>query len=182
MLKNKWFDFYKHRVNNAYEEYFNKKYSVFLNYLKLHIKPNYNVLEIGCGTSLVTKYLYKNNINFKVIDNNRNMLELSSINLKNKKVINEIFDIRNQLKGKYDVIYSHGVLEHFNPNPLHQIIKNQLKVCKFLVHYVPSEKYQTPSFGDEMLLNKKGWKELANPDKIIGFNNDFDLILIWDRR
>ena len=96
----------------------------------------------------MTKSLYRNNINFKVVDNNRKMLELTAINLKGTQVTKELNDIRKPLKERFDIIYSHGVLEHFSLDEIRLIIKRQLMSSKFLVHYVPSSKYKTPSFGD----------------------------------
>lgn len=180
---NKWFEFYKSRIGNiSYEQYFNQKYGLFLDYLSNHIKVGDRVLEIGCGTSLVTKTIYRNNILFKVFDNNPKMLELSDINLKNKKITKKLFDARNPLKERYDMIYSHGVLEHFTISEIREIIKNQLKVCSHLVHYVPSNKYEFPSFGDELLLPKEDWNKDFKPSKIIEFNKGYDLILIWENK
>ena len=88
---NKWFEFYRYRIENlSYEEYFNRKYAIFLGYLIQNIKEGYKVLEVGCGTSLVTKSLYRNNIHFKVTDNNKKMLELSEINLKGTTIKPEL--------------------------------------------------------------------------------------------
>lgn len=183
MDKYRWYYFYRDRIENkSYEEYFNKKYQVFLEYLSKNIKEDYKVLEVGCGTSLVTKSLYRNNINFKVIDNNSKMLELTSINLKGLSVTKELCDIRKLLKEDFDIIYSHGVLEHFNLDDIRLIIKRQLRSSKFLVHYVPSSKYKIPSFGDELLISKEKWEYELGPSKIIEFNRGYDLILIWDRR
>lgn len=180
---NKWFEFYRNRIENiSYEEYFNKKYGIFLGYLSQNIKEGYKVLEVGCGTSLVTKSLYRNNTQFTVADNNRKMLELSEINLKGTPVKKKLWDIRKQLKRRFDVIYSHGVLEHFNLNEIKTIIRNQLKCSKLLVHYVPSYKYGQQSFGDELLLSKYEWAYELGPSEVIEFNRGYDLILIWDRR
>ena len=130
----------------------------------------------------MTKSLYRNNINFKVVDNNRKMLELTAINLKGTQVTKELNDIRKPLKERFDIIYSHGVLEHFSLDEIRLIIKRQLMSSKFLVNYVPSSKYKTPSFGDELLISKAEWEYELGPSEIIEFNKGYDLILIWDRR
>jgi len=179
---NEWFEFYHSRVNNKkYEEYFNKKYFVFLSHILQNIHEGDKVLEVGCGTSLVTKFLYKTNVHFKVIDNCRKMIELSSLNLKDRSVSKELHDIRNPLKETFNLIYSHGVLEHFSIKEIKTIIKHQLNVCDSLIHYVPSSHYSKQSFGDEILMTKEQWSEEINPTSIVEFNSGYDLILIWSK-
>jgi len=182
-LMNKWFEFYKNRINNfSYEEYFKKRYSPYLAYLNDNIRPNMKLGEFGCGTSLVTKLIWNKHCKFTVTDNNLQMLELTSTNLKNFKVKKCLIDIQKPIKDKFDLIYSHGVLEHFDPNNIDIIISNQLKICSHLVHYVPTIKYEKPSFGDERLWSHKYWLNRFKPTQSIHFNNDYDLILIWRRK
>lgn len=175
---NSWYDFYKDRVNNiSYEEYFKKRYALFLNMLSENM--NGNVLEVGCGTSLVTKLVYKNGVSFNILDNDCNMFSLSNKTLQKRLVSRYYGDIRKGFINRYGLIYSHGVLEHFSPAEIRSIIEKQLRVCDRLIHYVPSDKYTYKSFGDELLISKEEWKNICNPDNIIEFNNGYDLILIW---
>lgn len=177
---NRWFEFYKDRVNSqTYEEYFQKKYKPYLDYLTYHIRPQMKIGEFGCGTSLVTKLLWHNKCMFKVCDNNKGMLELTSMTLGDKHVEKRLHDITQPITEKFDLIHSHGVLEHFEPYDIQKIITEQLKVCKHLVHYVPSSKYVKPSFGDEHLWTVEQWKKWIGVQKIVEFNNGFDLMLIW---
>jgi len=179
----KWFNFYKDRTcNESYEEYFKKKYSPFINYIKESIKPNYKVAELGCGTSLVTKLVHSPKISFLVGDNDRMMLELTSSQLGNRKVMKKLIDIRKELDEKFHLIYSHGVLEHFDTPEVCKIISQQLKASNHLVHYVPSAKYVKPSFGDERLLTPKQWKNSIGVPEIREFNNGYDLMLIWKNK
>jgi len=180
---NRWFEFYKSRINNkSYEEYFQKKYNPYLSYLSSHIKPKMKIGEFGCGTSLVTKLLYKENCSFVVGDNNKEMLELTSTNLNNNRIKKYLIDIKNPIQERFDLIYSHGVLEHFDYEQIRKIIENQLKVCGHLVHYVPSDKYKVPSFGDERLWSVEKWSYYFTPTKVIEFNNGYDLMLIWRKQ
>lgn len=176
----KWFNFYKDRTcNESYEEYFKKKYAPFLNYIKESIKPNYRVAELGCGTSLVTKLVYSPKTSFLVGDSDRMMLELTSSQLGNREVTKKQIDIREPLKDNFHLIYSHGVLEHFDLLEVCKIISHQLQASNHLVHYVPSAKYKVPSFGDERLLTPKQWKDILGVPEIREFNNGYDLMLIW---
>lgn len=178
---NKWYEFYKSRVESpTYEQYFQKKYQPYLHYLETHIKPQMKVGEFGCGTSLVTKLLYHNRCMFKVVDNNARMLELTTMTLGDKQVEKKLQDITEPINEQFDLIHSHGVLEHFKPYVVCTIIAQQLKVCPHLVHYVPSAKYSHPSFGDENLWTPEQWKRWIGVPKVIEFNQGYDLMLIWE--
>jgi cyclopropane fatty-acyl-phospholipid synthase-like methyltransferase len=177
---NSWYNFYKDRTNNkSYEKYFENKYKPFLNIIKQQLKSNSNNLEVGCGTSLVTKLIYSNKSRYSVLDKDKEIMKLTNINLKYKIVKRILQDIRQPIQNKYDVIYSHGVLEHFSKREIKQIVNNLKNNSKINVHYVPTNKYKIPSFGDELLISKKDWEKLTKPNSIIEFNNGYDLILIW---
>ncbi len=173
-----WTDYYQNRINNPlYETKFRQRYFPFLSLVEGTVKPGMNVLESGCGTGLVTKQL-NIDANISCFDYSPGMLRLSEINLQ-KKIKRSQFDIRERLGETYDVIYSHGVLEHFQDDELKQIVENQKQKSKTMIHYVPSYKYGAGSFGDERLMTKEQWMEICDPEKIIDFNNGFDYILVW---
>lgn len=50
------------------------------------------------------------------------------------------------------------------------------------IHYVPSSKYEKPSFGDERLMTPAEWVAIAAPTSIVEFNDGYDLALIWEFR
>ena len=178
---NKWYEFYKSRIESTtYEDYFRKKYAPFIEYLDAQIHPGMKIGEFGCGTSLVTKVLHTNKCMFKVVDNNAGMLELTKLVLGNMRVEKKLHDITQPLDEKFDLIHSHGVLEHFEPYAISHIISMQLKACPHLVHYVPSKKYCKPSFGDEHLWTAEEWKKWVGVPEVKEFNDGYDLMLIWN--
>lgn len=69
---------------------------------------------------------------------------------------------------------THGVLEHFSDHQIIDIIER----CSNSVHYVPLDKWITPSFGDERLLPYQYWIDLVTPKSYILFNDDKDLAFI----
>lgn len=171
-----WSNFYKNRINNSYSNHIRTHYSLFLEEIEKRINTNSKVLEIGCGIGSITKLL-KPKSKYLISDINQQMLNLSFLNTKRKGFI---YDIKTPLNSKVDLIHSHGVLEHFSDTEIYSIIKNQLNCTKNLIHYVPSNKYKTKSFGDENLWSKEEWEKICNPNKIIEFNNKYDLMLIWE--
>jgi hypothetical protein len=81
-----------------------------------------------------------------------------------------------------DVTFAHGVLEHFSDAVIRRMVARQRRVSRYVIHYVPSAKYATPSFGDERLLTAEQWSVIASPSTIIPFNDGYDLLLIWNGR
>lgn len=175
-----WKEFYKSRVTSVeYENYFIDKYSIFLDTLDCQVGKSF--LEVGCGTGLVTKLIYHPKRTFTLMDKDREMLGLAQDRLRPLPISYICKDIRIPLHQKYDVIYSHGVLEHLSLTECKRIIRNQLSVSNTLVHYVPTDGYKTPSFGDENLLPKEVWDGTLSPTKSIAFNEFKDLLLIWEK-
>lgn len=173
-----WSKFYKFRVGDSYPAYCKKKYAPFLK----HINSYDSLSEEGCGIATMTKIIYENGKKYSVFDKCSEQLLLASKNIFGMNIRIEQSDI---LKHKYnknpDIIISHGVLEHFNDRNIKKIIKRQLESCSKLIHYVPLDKWITPSFGDERLLPISYWDSLVNPDYIEKFNDDKDAVLIWNK-
>jgi trans-aconitate methyltransferase len=162
-------------MKKNYEDYFNNRYAPFLNMIRNYIKDGNKFLEAGCGTGLVTKLVKQQNKDFKGIDINTEMLKLSLSRGLGKL---EKADIRTfNTTTLYDVTYSHGVLEHLSIEDIKKTINNQMKYSKRILHYVPTSKYSSKSYGDEKLLSIEEWVRIVKPTKTISFNNGYDLIL-----
>lgn len=187
-MQKTWIDFYKERVNNLeYEKYFRERYKPFLNVLKAFRNPSKLTVEAGCGIGTPSKELfedipYPNAILYDICPK---MVEMTKKNLSGK---NPSFSesqvlqddcITSLIKPKSGLIFAHGVLEHFSDNDIRRIIGLQKLLAETVVHYVPTDKYHSPSFGDERLMNEGKWKGIANHDHAIPFNDGHDLILIW---
>lgn len=180
----KWSSFYKDRCNDKYQQHVRNKYQPFISIIKNLIETNRftNVAEFGCGIGTITKELQALPINFTLIDNDEEMLNLAQQHINNTKITYLNDCIKKESNQKYDLIYSHGVLEHFSDEEIQLIINKQKKLATYLIHYVPSYKYKNPSFGDERLMHPNEWQNICKPDKIISFNNGYDLILFWDKK
>lgn len=163
---NDWNGFYGSRVNSTYQDYFEKRYHLFLEFIKA--QNNDYIIEMGCGIGSVSKALLKDGYTCEGFDLCEKMVELSNENTNSDKFKKgDIF----QIKIPVDVIgVSHGVLEHFSDKQ----IKNICESNKGSIHYVPLDKYVTPSFGDERLLSYQHWIDLINPSEFLLFNDGFD--------
>ena len=164
---NKWSKFYEKRINSSYQQYFEKRYKPFLNMIRG--ESSREVFEAGCGIGSVSKYLdtYTNKF-CSGIDLCSEMVSLANKNL-NATDMFEQGDIFTYSTTELTV--THGVLEYFSDEQIIQILSQYPNS----IHYVPTDKYTTPSFGDERLLSVDHWIKLVNPKELILFNNHHDL-------
>ena len=176
-----WIDIYKDRLNNQYYDYFKKQYGPFLDCLAQYSsKVNH---EIGCGMGNSTRFLNEINTRkypqYYCYDLCPEMLALAMKNIQSNHVFYKNIDIKtiDFFDFPPGLVHSHGVLEHFSDEEINKIIINNNTDVQ--VHYVPSDKWITPSRGDERLLSKEYWQDKFEPDEVIEFNEGKDLILIW---
>lgn len=185
-----WPEFYAIRNNEEYYNYVCEKYNCFIHEVYYSIKPNDLVVEYGCGLGNISRALLKlrPKCEFLLTDINEYMLMMSKDNLYRGGLLSGIhyeyrqydarlWPIRWKIKGQ--IAHSHGLLEHFPDDEINEIINLQKDNFRELIHYVPSNKYSQPSFGDERLMSPDQWFDICKPNEIIEFNNGYDLILKW---
>lgn len=183
-----WVKFYKDRVaSEEYENKFRNKYSLFLEVIK-SLSLGGMVKEEGIGIGSVSKALMNMGINKDQLygsDIDKDMITLCSINLDNRvKIFREdIFSVSKKYTSNTNVICTHGVLEHFSDQQIHNILySHRVTPAKFGVHYVPTDMYPEPSFGDERLLPIEHWIRTFNPFHYYVDNHGKDLYLIFKHR
>jgi len=64
----------------------------------------------------------------------------------------------------FDLVFSHGVLEHFSDEEIVTLLNIQLKISKNLIFSVPSNYLSDKDryFGNERFMSMKKWKEIIN--------------------
>ena len=162
-----WYQFYRNRINSTYQDYFEKRYEPFLDAIN-QLKNDKGIFELGCGIGSVSKAIGGK---FAGIDNDPMMVMLANQNTDDYNFYHG--DILEGVMDCSTLKVSHGVLEHFNDNDIQDICE---RYCHS-IHYVPLDKYKTPSFGDERLLPYEYWLELTTPTSWLLFNDDHDLII-----
>jgi len=183
-----WYGRYVTRMNNHYRKHMANYYQPFFHILSQQAPATASVAEFGCGAANVSRILaeqyFARNYHYLLLDNCLEMLQLASNNMcacygAHFEVINH--DMRKTAPAVSDVglIYSHGVLEHFPDDEIRSILMHQRAISNRLVHYVPTDHYEAPSFGDERLLPAQYWVDTFRPDTWCAFNEGKDLVLIW---
>lgn len=163
-----WHKFYSDRINSSYQDYFEQRYHPFLDVIN-QLKNSQGIIELGCGIGSVSKAVGGK---FQGFDISPEMVILA-----NQNTGSENFRVGDIFEETWDVStlkVSHGVLEHFEDSQIQDICER----CRNSIHYVPLNRYETPSFGDERLLPYEYWLELATPITWMLFNDDHDLLFI----
>lgn len=186
--RSEWYKFYEDRMNMHYRKHISTRYGEFIDYIINSMpdkgKKPVHIHEAGCGAANISLALYnklkeqKTNFHISMSDKCPDMLELAHTNV--PEGYKALIDMTKDSIPTADVVFSHGVLEHFADRDILNIVSKQLQAASRVVHYVPSAKYKKPSFGDERLMTPEQWQEICNPTSIIEFNEGYDLILSWD--
>ncbi len=177
----RWSEFYRPRLGPEYLAYVKQRYAPFIDIVLSHIRPGDGVGEAGAGMGTITRALldFGSRGDHVCLELDGDMLELADYQVGLRSGMWQL-DIREQLPRVFDVIHGHGVLEHFSDCDIRKIIHTHRESgARAAIHYVPGEKYVTPSFGDERLMSVDAWREIAAPDEVVTFNDGFDYALIW---
>lgn len=173
-----WSNFYQDRINSSYQHYFEQRYKPMLDVIS-QTEDIFCVREEGVGIGSITKALL-NKDNFKLYcgyDFDSRMTKLARTNVPG--VLFYVDSILNHTSKRHaDLAITHGVLEHFSNEQIKQVFERYNREGIKSIHYVPLDKYEQPSFGDERLLPYQHWLKLVNPKDYILFNDDYDLLLI----
>jgi cyclopropane fatty-acyl-phospholipid synthase-like methyltransferase len=178
-----WADFYRPRVNNESSlSKFRAKYNAFFD-LIAEKKPK-RLAELGCGIASCAKILHEKRVGKEhfLVDSSVEMLCLARRNLRDTGITARYIcaDARVRRAPKEaDLVYSLGLLEHFTNEGIAYVIHTHAKPGRPMLHLVPSDRYHTPSFGDERLLSAEEWLAIAGPDEIIEMNDGHELVLVW---
>lgn len=176
-MKNKktWYEIYLDEIKlkkdaKGYIKDKVKHKKIFLEMLEKYSKENKKLLEAGCGTGIISSYMA--NLGYDVIgvDIDENILELSKnlakeyFNAEDKKIKfikKSIFDLDYKEK-EFDVVFSNGVVEHFEDEQIIETLKKQLYICKYLIVGIPTRFFDDNEalYGDERFLDLKKWREL----------------------
>lgn len=184
-MRNDFYQTYEARMNEKYRTHIERKYYPFIELILRELPLGAcSVGEFGCGAANISRVLAKAKpeIDHILVDIDQRMLALAGKNMDLTSSRFELipWNILSPLPHlRLQLVHSHGVLEHFSDRDIRQILDCQKLITHTLIHYVPSHKYEKPSFGDERLLTPEQWKKICNPDQILEFNDGFDLALIW---
>jgi SAM-dependent methyltransferase len=165
-----WHELYRDELNGCdnMQQFVQKKIAykrAFIDRISANCPLNGRLLEIGAGSGTVAVHLTNRGYDTTIVDNSREMLDIA-------RHVRDAIGVNTQIveadlrqlpfpTNSFDVIYSHGVMEHFNDNDIESILRHHLIIASRVVFAVPSTQYTTKFYGDERFMNAKTWISLA---------------------
>jgi hypothetical protein len=175
------------------------KYAPFIDMIvKLSGMSASYVAEMGCGPANVSRIVANKLLltgggkSHVLTDLHHDVLDLARENVNTTDCHHNVFEFipHDLLSSDYSLItrrkptliHGHGVLEHFDDDEIQYILEKQRMTAPNVIHYVPTDRYDKPSFGDERLMSVEDWVRIAKPNFKETFNDGHDLMLGWSRR
>ncbi len=157
-----------------------KKRNELVEILKKYGSFGSKILEAGCGTSSISIYLSQVGYDVECVDNNDDMLSLAQeinkrVDGKAKYILGDIRKLPYDKKF-FDIVFSHGVLEHFNDILKVKIINEGLRIANMYIISVPTIwDISNNLMGDEILWTINRWKRffIKNGYKIVEIKRAF---------
>ena len=128
------------------------------------------VLEIGFGSGYTAIELARQGLEVTAIDRSEVLKgkaeeKAEEIEAKVNFIVDDAFVLRGgfiskHFRGKFDVVYHQGFLEHFSNEDIVKLLEKQVKIAKWVIVSVPSIHYGRVDIGTERLLTLPQWNEL----------------------
>ncbi len=170
MNMSKWSDLYEEEISKTtIEAYVNEKLRTKKEIIKLIDKyvKNGSVLELGSGTGVLACKISSMGKSVIALDRDADMISLSKkyfegyfkdchITYINKDIID--FKSKDQI----DVIYSIGILEHYNDAEIIKLLNKQLSMSDYVIFGIPTRYFDEKKkmYGNERYLRIRYWRVL----------------------
>jgi Methyltransferase domain len=179
----KWSEFYVGRAGNSYLRYAERRYAPFIDAIRVRIRPNDYVMELGAGVGTITAALERvtgSDVRFAATDSDPEQVAVMRQRFRWRRLPVDVgWRDASVMCTVGDVVHSHGMLEHFDDETIRRVIRSH-PGARHQIHYVPGL-YDKPSFGDERLMSVDSWWRICKPTQIVTFNQGLDYALIFDR-
>ena len=156
-----WQEFYAEPV--SIEKYTRNvsSHSTFLLEIMRAQPKDRKLLEVGCGSGVLSTHLSRVGYEVVSIDNNDVVLAIARDNnaaLNGKVTLLEADAHGLPFKGSFfQVCFSQGFFEHFDDAIVCKLLREQLRVAKTVIFSVPTLWYPRQDFGNERLMEREDW-------------------------
>ena len=174
----RWSDYYLQEIADAggLESFLKGKIlekTVLLNKIQKHA-PRGVVMEVGCGTGVISSYLAGRGYDVIAVDVCPDMLGLAEAIARSYGVrvdFRQADLLEITLDVQVEVAFNHGVMEHFTDPQLKILFGNIMTMAERMVFSVPSNHFTEDQkvFGDERLMEIRQWECILR-------SNGFDIV------
>lgn len=155
-----------------------KRVDFIADFLAHTLNPHANILDVGCGNGVISRYLGQFGFNITGIDVSSKAIEKAhSLNkYPNVRFVNKSAEELIAEGAKYDAIICSEVLEHLNnPDALLEVLNKSLVAEGKLIITVPNGKGPRESLVTKPVLklrskNNWAWKIIAGAKKTMGYS------------
>ncbi len=168
----KWSNIYTKSISKVggFEEYYQSKLiskKILIDTITSEYGGTKPIAEIGSGTAILPIYFSKKGYDSWGIEADFEMYTLSrefaeKIESTNIKLINDNFLELELPEKSLKLIYSNGLLEHFDDEKIKFLVQKQLMVADRAIISVPTDYFMSSQavYGDERFLPIKYWEQL----------------------
>jgi SAM-dependent methyltransferase len=167
-----------------WEDYYNQEITMerFINVVSGFLAPFLDVikkygngkkgLEAGCAEGLSSIYLSHLGYEITALDINESLIKKGraandflrgNVNF----VVGDLFEIDALITERYDFCFSQGVLEHFTPEHIIDLLDKQLIIAQRVIFSVPTRRHGIRDFGDENLWTYREWLSILSKFNIV---------------
>ncbi len=126
-------------------------------------RPGDAILEVGCGSGRTAVMMADMGYKVTALDKEKNLIDkLSAITAwvhGLSPVHADMFHIPVRDKA-FHLVYSCGVMEHFDPPDILRLLEEQRRVARYVVVDVPNDRCSNTSYGDERFYSDETWKTM----------------------
>jgi SAM-dependent methyltransferase len=134
--------------------------------------PGQRCLETGSGTGVMSLYLALHQRRVVALDMDRELLKRLHSPLAQGTWLSGVAADLLHLPFRddsFDMVFSQGVLEHFDEDDFKQGLRDSMRVAPLVVLAFPSLGVKHPLFGNERLRSARRWTELIRPFRILDY-------------
>ena len=166
---------YYNEISKEYESYVPQNklmVNILLDFFKeLKIKKDAKIMDLGAGTGMITEGIAKGGyMNLNLLDISDKELEIAKNKNALKNAEYQTVDLtKNNIKGKFDVVYETMSLDYFKGEKMREILK---KIKNTLVNngkFIVIDRHIYPEFNNYFKELKSGQKALETPEGIFDY-------------
>ncbi|GAA1809656.1 class I SAM-dependent methyltransferase [Planosporangium flavigriseum] len=128
-------------------------------------QPGARILELGCGAGLHAAVLSAWGYEVTAVDNDQRIVDLAAETAQAlgsgfEATLADATQLPEEWTGKFDLVFSLGLMEHFDRDVTVQLLREQARVSRNVMVVVPSRYTRYVGITDERIYSIHGWRSI----------------------